>query len=80
MLAAPFGSDPSQHWEHTTIYTQQTQPPPETARPEAVYPSTPVHKEHRGPQASPVSSDTFMCHCLPPYGHHHLSSTYGAEV
>lgn len=83
MLAAPLGSDPCQHWEHTTVYTQHAisapKPPLETASPEAASHFTPAHKEHKDPQAFPASGNTFTCHWLPPRGHHHLRSTYEAE-
>lgn len=84
MLVAPLGSDPSQHWEHTTIYTKHAistaKLPLETACSEAANPFTQVHKEHRSPQAIMASSNTFMCHWLPPHGHRHLHSAYEAEV
>lgn len=72
MLAAQLGSDPCQHWEQTTVYTQHAistlKPPLETARREDVSPQ----KKHEGPQAFPATSDIFMCHWLPPHCHHHL--------
>lgn len=84
MLTALLGSDLSQHWERTTVYTQHgistPKPPLETACPEAASPFTLAHKEHKGPQDSPASSNAFMCHWLPPYSHHHLRSTYEPKV
>ncbi|KAK9521099.1 hypothetical protein VZT92_020936 [Zoarces viviparus] len=80
MLAALLGSDPSQHWEHITVYTQHTPEPPETACPEAASDFTMAHKDHQGPEVLPACGDTFMCHWLPPHGHHHLCSARQAEI
>lgn len=86
MLAALLGSDPSQHWEHTTVYTQHaistSKPPLETTYPQAASasPFTPAHKEHEGLQAFPASSNAFMCHWLHFHGRHHLRSTYNMEL
>lgn len=64
MLAALLGTEPLQHWEQTTVYTQHAistpKPPPETGRVEALSPFTLAHRS-MGALGPPPLAETSSC-------------------